>query len=293
MVASDPLILSAPAKVNLFLDVGRLRPDGYHDIVSILQTVDLQDRLTIRPSSTGGFSLSVSDPAVPAGPENTLQKAYQTFQSLCPEIPPLSVHLEKNIPLQAGLGGGSSDAGVFLRYLRKTYAPDLAEEDMVGVAAEVGSDVPFFLYGGTCLVEGRGERVTPLPSLPPCPVLLIHPPVSISTASAYRALDEIKQREHPSVDPMKAAIAEGSWDGVFQYLHNSFEEAVFPEHEQLSEIKSFCSEQGFPYVLLAGSGSNLFVLDKTPERLKGLAQEARKRFPSPEVTITATTPIGL
>jgi len=287
MAASGEWVLSAPAKINLFLDVGPLRSDGYHEVVSILQTVALCDRLTLRRSSAPGLLLSVPDQILPAGRENTIYKAYQVFSRLCPETPGLSVTLEKRIPVQAGLGGGSSDAGVFLRFLWKTYAPGLAEEQVVGIAAEVGSDVPFFLYGGTCLVEGRGERVIPLPSLPPLPVLLFHPPVAVSTREAYRTLDERPERRHPSVEPMKAAIAEGHWDKVLGGLYNSFEEPVFARHQALVEIKSFCLEQGFPHVLLAGSGSNLFVLCR--DRADRLYRKARKQFPDVGITLTSTT----
>lgn len=291
MAASGEWVLSAPAKINLFLDVGSLRSDGYHEVVSILQTVALCDRLTLRRSSAPGLLLSVPDRILPAGVENTIYKAHQLFSRLCPEVPGLSVTLEKRIPVQAGLGGGSSDAGVFLRYLWETYAPELAEEQVVGIAAEVGSDVPFFLYGGTCLVEGRGERVTSLPSLPALPVLLFHPPVAVSTREAYRALDEHPERGHPSVEPMKAAITEGHWDQVLEGLYNSFEEPVFARHQALVEIKAFCLEQGFPHVLLAGSGSNLFVLGQD-ERVRALQQAAQKQLKEVETTLTHTMQAG-
>lgn len=289
MPASGETILSAPAKVNLFLDVGRLREDGYHEVVSILQTVDLRDRLTVRPSTRSGLALSISDAAVPSGAENTLSRAYRAFQARCPEVPGLQVALDKRIPTQAGLGGGSADAGIFLEYLWKTFAPGVGKEAVARMAAEVGSDVPFFLYRGTCLAEGRGEQVTPLPPLPPCPVLLFHPEVSVSTGAAYRALGALERRRHPSVEPMKEAIAKGDWDGVFRCLHNSFEASVLVQHEPLAGIKAFCEELGFPHTLLAGSGSNLFVLDRNAERLERLAGEAAGRFPALKTTLTSTT----
>jgi len=286
MPSGQPIILHPPAKINLFLDVGSLRADGFHDLVSILQSIEIRDRLLIQPSTSGQFSLSVKGSSVPDGPDNTLWKTFQLFREIQPEVPSIQASLEKKIPSQAGLGGGSSDAGVFLRFLWETYAPQIPRSAMVALAASVGSDVPFFLDGGTCLVEGRGERVTPLPGLPPRPVLIVHPGVSVSTADAFRALDATRNREHPPVEPVQSAIEKGEWKLVLRALHNSFHEAVFPAHPLLAEIHAFCLNQGFPACLLSGSGSNLFVFGSSD--LNHLARKVREHFPGVATTLTQT-----
>lgn len=281
-------VLHPAAKINLFLDVGSLRSDGYHDIVSILQSIELHDRMTIQTGQGNEFDLSCDDISLPTDASNTLVKAWQAFRSHCPLLPTLMVRLEKKIPSQAGLGGGSSDAAALLHYLRQQHAPEMPISKLIEIAAEVGSDVPFFLSGGTCRVSGRGELIEMLPALPSFPVLILHPEETVSTREAYRALDSIPGRQHPPVDPMLQAIQKSDWQKVLQYLFNSFEEAVFKIHPRLGAICERCRALGFPSVLLSGSGSNLFVLDRDETRLRALQAEIAESSEGLRSTLTRT-----
>jgi 4-diphosphocytidyl-2-C-methyl-D-erythritol kinase len=290
MTLGTEIVLNPPAKVNLFLDVGPLRPDGYHEIISIMQTIDLRDRLTIRLLSEEDqpLHLHADHHHLTGGPENTLWRAHQAFKKSYPPIPGMEIRLRKRIPMQAGLGGGSSDAGILLRYLWKTFAPGASEEEMIAIAAEVGSDVPFFLFGGTCLVKGRGEQIASLPSLPSHPILVFHPVEAVSTAAAYQALDATGDRIHPSVEPILEAIHSGSWKRVLAGLHNSFEECIYAAHPPLAALYAFCQKRLREGVLLCGSGSNLFAASSRIEDLHALQQEASSEFPGLMSTLTQT-----
>ena len=158
----------AYAKVNLTLAVGEKRPDGYHEVVSVMQRVSLHDTLTAERTASG-ISLTCSDPALPAGEENLAHRAATLFFRETGITGGAALALEKSIPSQAGLGGGSSDAASVLLALRRLYAPALSDTALEAMAAALGSDVPFCVRGGTCLAEGRGEILTDLPPLPDCP----------------------------------------------------------------------------------------------------------------------------
>ena len=291
MSPGTEIVLNPPAKINLFLDVGPLRPDGYHEIVSIMQTIDLRDRLTISLLSEHDPPLRLHSDHhhLTGGPENTLWRAYQAFKRHHPGVPGMEIRLRKRIPMQAGLGGGSSDAGILLRYLWKTFAPAASEEQMIAIAAEVGSDVPFFLFGGICLVKGRGERITSLPSLPPHPILVFHPLETVSTAAAYQALDAIGDRIHPPIDPILEAIHSESWRNILGRLHNSFEECIYAAHPPLAALYAFCKKRLRQGVLLCGSGSNLFAISSRIEDLYNLQQETSSEFPGLMSTLTQST----
>lgn len=293
MTAINEVVLHPPAKINLFLDVGPLRSDGYHEIVSIMQTLDLRDRLTIRfPSENNpSLRLHLDHSHLSGGPENTLWRAHQSFKRHYPHVPGMEIRLRKRIPMQAGLGGGSSDAGILLRYLWKTFAPEASKDRMIAIAAEVGSDVPFFLFGGTCLVKGRGERIASLPSLPSHPILVFHPVETVSTAAAYQALDTIGERIHPPLEPLLEAIRSGDWKGILGGLHNSFEECIYAAHPPLAALYAFCRKRLREGVLLCGSGSNLFASSTRIEDLHHLQQEVIGEFPRLTSTLTLSAEI--
>lgn len=281
-------VLFPHAKINLFLDVGPPRADGYHDIVSVFQEIDLQDMIEIEVAD-GADVLTCSDKTIPLGSENTLLCALEIFRGAIGDVPPLSINLVKRIPTQAGLGGGSSDAAALLKFLWKEYSPQQPLERMIEVAARVGSDIPFFLTGGTCLVKGRGELVTSLPCLPPHPVLILHPQVQVSTAEAYRALDAKPVRRHPDPGLLLNAIEDRDWTGVYPELFNIFESVCLEACPTLAELYDYCKRTGFSKVLLAGSGSNLIILDPDEAALKVLQEEMGENFPETATTLTYTT----
>ena len=175
----------APAKINRELRVGGLRPDGYHEIRSRMASIDLADRLTAEPADA--MELSCDDPSLPAGEDNLVVRAARRLAKHAGRPPHVRLRLEKRVPAGAGLGGGSADAAATLRLLARFWSLDEDESSLAGLAAELGSDVPFFLTGGEADVSGRGEVVTPREDGPAVSLVLLVPPFAISTAAVYRA----------------------------------------------------------------------------------------------------------
>jgi len=179
------LAAEAPAKINRELRVGSHRPDGYHEILSRMISIDLADRLTAEPAERLEFSCD--DPAVPAGDHNLVVRAATLLAARAGVPVRARLRLEKRTPIGGGLGGGSADAAITLRLLARLWQCEERAGDLAALAAELGSDVPFFLTGGEAEVSGRGETVRPLPDAPPTPLLLLLPPFAVPTAAVYRA----------------------------------------------------------------------------------------------------------
>ena len=243
----------AYAKVNLTLAVGEKRPDGYHEVVSVMQRVSLCDTLTAEQTREG-ITLTCSDPALPSGEENLAHRAASLFFRETGIAGGVALTLEKRIPSQAGLGGGSSDAASALLAMRKLYAPALPDTELETMAAALGSDVPFFIRGGTQLATGRGEVLSPLPPLTDGWFVIVKPAESFSTPAMYRRLDELPPAHVPDLPPLQSglpALAAG--------LFNRFEAAV-PAGSAVWDIKVRLAAHGVLASLLSGSGSAVFGL---------------------------------
>lgn len=232
----------APAKLNLTLDVGARRPDGYHDITSIMQSAALYDVVALDFSEAGGIAIECPGTDLPTGPDNLAWKAADVFfqETNIPRTG-ISIRLEKKIPSQAGLGGGSSDAAAVLRGIRRLFHADVSDKSLEAMAARVGSDVPYCIRGGTALAQGRGERLTVLPALPMCWFVIVKPPVANSTAAMYRKLDEISITERPDSDKMVDALKSGDLAQICRLVGNVFEQALPPDSEVFAIRRSFRS----------------------------------------------------
>lgn len=273
----EPLTLYAPAKVNLTLTVGDRRPDGYHDVSTVMQAVGLYDTLTLTHGGAG-LTLTCTDPAVPADATNlVLRAAGRFFEDTKLPVPDLHLHLRKRIPSQAGLGGGSSDAASTLLALRTLYAPSLPDVQLEHMAAALGSDVPFFIRGGTALARGRGERLTPMPRLRDGWFVIVKPPEGFSTPAMYRCLDDLPP-EPPRPDTMPAALAAEDIRAVAAALYNSFERAV-PQDSAVWDIESALRAHGALAALLSGSGSAVFGLFAREDTARAAAETLRERWP--------------
>jgi 4-diphosphocytidyl-2-C-methyl-D-erythritol kinase len=178
------LTAQAPAKINRELRVGRIRPDGFHEVFSRMTSISLADTLTVEDADD--LALACDDPGVPAGPENIVLRAAEALARRAGIAPRARIHLEKRVPVGGGLGGGSADAAIALRLLGRLWRIDEDPTELESVAASLGSDVPFFLTGGEANVRGRGEIVTPAEDSAPADLLLLVPPFSISTAAVYK-----------------------------------------------------------------------------------------------------------
>lgn len=272
------LTLHAPAKVNLTLIVGARRDDGYHDVSTVMQTVGLYDTLTLTEGGSG-LTLTCTDPDLPTDGSNLVLRAAALFcQELHLPVPDLHLHLQKRIPSQAGLGGGSSDAAAVLRAMRTLYAPVVPDAELERMAAALGSDVPFFIRGGTALATGRGEQLTPLPRLTDGWFVVVKPPEGFSTPAMYRRLDELPFQPPQPPDGMTAALDAGELHAVAAALCNSFERAVPPD-SAVWVIREALRARGALAAMLSGSGSAVFGLFDREDAAYAAAEVLRERWP--------------
>jgi len=253
------LSILAPAKLNLTLEVLKRRPDGYHEIRSVIQAIDLSDSLFIEEGE--GIEV-IYDP--PLNLENDLVlKAAKILKERtgCPKG--AIIKIRKVIPLASGLGGGSSDAAATLKGLNKLWGLSLGQKELIQLASEIGSDAPFFILGGTALVVGRGEEVTPLPPLPTYKVILLFPPLAIprnKTAYLYHSLTPASFTEGGYSQLLAQQIKEGK--GLNHHLFfNAFESIAFHIFPELQRYKAILLQSGAEMVHLAGSGPTLFSLE--------------------------------
>lgn len=268
----------AYAKVNLTLQVGSRRPDGYHAVMSVMQRISLWDTITVE-RGTGRDTLLCSVPVTENVDDNLCMKAERAFfAETGTKSDGVTITLEKHIPVQAGLGGGSSDAAAVLRALRTLYAPDISDGRLETLAARLGSDVPFFIRGGTQLATGRGEVVSPLPQLAAGWFVVVKPDEGYSTAEMYRRLDEPGSVLVRNSRYMQDAVAANNVHAVAVELHNSFERVV-PKDSSLRTIKDALRAQGALGTLLSGSGSAVFGLFDDQSAAAAAAEALKKTWP--------------
>ncbi|MDI3538388.1 MAG: 4-diphosphocytidyl-2-C-methyl-D-erythritol kinase [Bacillota bacterium] len=265
------------AKVNLGLEVREKRPDGYHNVRMVNQTVSLADRITIalRPKREG-ITLRITGAELPAGEQNLAYRAAELLQKRCGVRSGVQIELRKHIPVAAGLAGGSADAAAVLYGLNRLWGLNLKAAELMALALELGSDVPFALLGGTALAEGRGEVLTPLTPLLPCWFVLVHPRIEVSTAWAYAELDRCPPSARPDIPGLLAALAAGDLKGVAAHLGNSFQAVIEERYPCVAEAKRALLAEGALGACLTGSGPTVFGLfsekigaEKAAAALKG------------------------
>ena len=256
---SVAVIVSAPGKVNLTLDILGRRPDGYHEIATVMQAVTLADTVTLTPDASGRLSLSIHGAPLQPDENNTACLAARRFWEYV-GVPENGLHirLDKRVPMQAGMAGGSADAAGVLVGLNALTGAGLSSEELCAIGARVGADVPFCVCGGTAFATGTGTEMTALPPLPDCAIVLAKPPVGVSTAAAYAAIDRASRLRHPDNDAMRRALEDGQIASVGRLMGNVFEEALaLPEVERLVAAITAFSPCG---CCMTGSGSVVFAL---------------------------------
>ncbi len=280
----DELQILSPAKINLFLEVVGRRPDGYHEIESVMQLVDLCDRVVLR-RRLRGIRVSVSGAELPSGRANLAYKAAALLMETARLRGGVHVHLEKRIPVAAGLGGGSSNAAAVLAGLNRLYDLGCPRESLLSLAASLGSDVPFFLSDGLAVATGRGEVLAPLEPWPPQWLVLANPGILISTAWAYReASSKLTEWDHrASIQPLVAG-GRLTWPPVWAF--NRLEAVVLPHRPEVRALKALLQEGGGSPVLMSGSGASVFAV--VPDAVGGQALAAQAQA-SGALAVVATT----
>ena len=250
------LVETGYAKINLGLDVLGLRPDKYHEVAMVMQTVSLADTVTITDAPE--LQVTTDLPGLEGGPSNLAYKAAMLMGEYARRTPRVHIHIEKKVFLAAGLAGGSTDAAAVLRGLNRYWELGLPAEKLERLGAKLGSDVPFCVAGGTALAEGRGEILTALPDLPPLYLVLAKPGLEISTPWAYREFDKQKNVVHPDIEGMVKAVQAGDIEGVLRRCGNVLEPVTAGAHPEIREIKQRMLQNGAKPVLMSGSGPTVF-----------------------------------
>ena len=253
------------AKINLCLDVVRRREDGYHDLRMIMVPIDFYDVLELIPSEETTMTLNRS--YIPVNDKNTVIKAIHVMQERYGFTQNFACTLQKHIPTQAGLAGGSADAAAAIRMINRIMKLDLSVEEMIDVAKEVGADVPFCTINRPALVEGIGEKIQPFSCHSDFGILLVKPRRGVSTKAAFGGLN-FDTIQHPDVDGMKTALENGDYEGMISRLGNSLEEISLQLVEEIRDVKEQLTELGFDGVLMSGSGSTVFGITKSPRLLR-------------------------
>lgn len=250
----------APAKINLSLDVLYKREDGYHEVEMVMTMVDLADRIEMQELPRDTIIISSQAGYIPLDEKNLAFQAAKLIKERYDVKQGVYIHLDKNIPVAAGLAGGSSDAAATLRGLNRLWKLNIPIEDMQKLGAELGSDVPFCVSGGTAIARGRGEKLEHLGSPPQCWVILAKPPINVSTSDIYGRLKASEIKKHPSTDQILTAIQTKNFDQLCKGLGNVLEEVTLELYPEVRHLKECMQRLGADGVLMSGSGPTVFGL---------------------------------
>ncbi|MCV4235920.1 4-(cytidine 5'-diphospho)-2-C-methyl-D-erythritol kinase [Virgibacillus sp. LDC1] len=250
----------APAKINLMLDVLHKRPDGFHEVEMVMTMIDLADRLEMSEQKRDTIIITSQAGYIPLDEKNLAFQAARLIKERYDVKKGVHIHLDKKIPVAAGLAGGSSDAAATLRGLNRLWGLGIPQQELLALGAELGSDVPFCVTGGTALATGRGEILTPIPNPPQCWVIVAKPPINVSTAEVYGRLRSEQIQRHPSAERMVEALTQGSFQQMCQSLGNVLEEVTLKMHPEVQQLKEGMLKLGADGALMSGSGPTVFGL---------------------------------
>ena len=280
--------VEANAKINLTLDILGVRSDGYHEVEMVMQSVGLFDTIRLEKQPEG-ISLRLDAAELPADETNLAWKAARIFLDVYKIQSGVSIAVEKRIPIAAGLAGGSTDAAGVLIGMNRLFEKRLSANALCELGQKIGSDVPFCIEGGTMLATGRGEILRRLPDLPAVSVILAKPPVSVSTAWAYKTFDRIGSAHHPDTKAMLAALSEKNQEIVAHSLVNVLEEVTIREHPIIATYKRILTDNGALASLMSGSGPTVFGLAESRENAEKAAQALSRAYPDAAVFVAPTT----
>jgi 4-diphosphocytidyl-2-C-methyl-D-erythritol kinase len=247
----------AYAKINLGLDVLGTLPNGYHEVKMIMQTVDIWDVLSFEKTETG-IVITTDSGELPTDENNLIYKAARLMQEEFDIGGGVRIHLQKHIPIAAGMAGGSTDAAATMRGLNELYDLNVPEEKLMELGVRIGADVPYCIMGGTALAEGIGERLTRLPAAPECFLVVAKPDYNVSTKEIYEKLDALKDYAHPDIDGIVDAIKLGNLAGVAERLGNVLEDVTVQMHPAVTAVRELLEAKGALGSRMSGSGPTVF-----------------------------------
>ncbi|WP_058485859.1 4-(cytidine 5'-diphospho)-2-C-methyl-D-erythritol kinase [Defluviitalea phaphyphila] len=286
MDAMHKIELKARAKINLTLDVIGKREDGYHDVEMIMQTVNLCDHVTIRKMKAPGIILKTDFKWLPEDERNLAYKAAKEMVKTYGIKEGILIELKKRIPIAAGLAGGSSDAAAVFVGINKLFNLKLSKKELMDLGVKLGADIPYCILRGTVLAEGIGEKLTKLPPMPFCYVVIAKPPISVSTAYVYKNLNLEKLSSHPDTKKMIQAIKNKDLYNISNNLGNVLESVTIKKYPIINDIKKTMIEYGAMGALMSGSGPSVFGLFKTKKEAQNLAKEFKLHHNLKNVFVT-------
>lgn len=277
----------AYGKINIGLDVLRKRSDGYHEVKMIMQTVSLYDRITItRNKNSSDIVLETNLNFLPTNENNIVYKAAKLIKDEFGISDGLSIKLEKHIPVAAGMAGGSTDAATTLELLNTMYSLNLSKDDLMKRAVTLGADVPYCILKGTALSEGIGEVLTPLKQLMPCYILIVKPPIYVSTKFVYENLRINELNSHPDIDGIVDAISAGDLETMSQKMGNVLESVTEDNYLVISSIKKLMTQNGAISSLMSGSGPTVFGIYDNEDKINQAATFFKTNYPSYRTYVT-------
>ncbi|WP_195493467.1 4-(cytidine 5'-diphospho)-2-C-methyl-D-erythritol kinase [Enterococcus gallinarum] len=273
------IIEKAPAKINLGLDVLGKRADGYHELEMVMSSVDLADRLTMEELEEDKIIIETNKAFLPIDKRNNVYQAASIVKKRYGINKGILIRITKNIPVAAGLGGGSTDCAAALRGMDRLWQLGLTMPELIDIGMEVGTDVPYCIYGTTAFISGKGEKVTPLRPMPQCWVVLVKPRLSVSTGKIFQEVD-LDQLHHPDIQELSDAILAEDYQRMIAAMGNSLESITIPKHPVVQQIKERMMKYGADVALMTGSGPTVFALCQKYSRaqrvynaLKGFCEE--------------------
>lgn len=276
--------LIAPAKINLSLDVIGKRLDGYHDVKMLMQSISLADRVTVTKRNQGVRITSNAD-NIPLNENNIVFKAWQLMQEKFQLPGGIEIHIQKEIPVEAGLAGGSTNAAAVLKGINQIYYLGLTDQYLAELGSSIGADVSFCVLGGLALAEGIGEILGPLPSLPKAWLVLVNPSFGVSTGDIYRNLQPENILQRPNFNILIQGVMNGDWHKISLNMVNVLEEVTLNKYPEVQQIKNALAEEGL-YPLMSGSGPTVFGIADNYEKAICVAEKIRHRW---KVTLVAHT----
>lgn len=285
----DHYELKARAKINLTLDVLSKRPDGYHEVEMIMQTIDLADSLLFQEAREGVL-VTTDHPLLAAGESNIAYRAARLMMERSGVSKGIKIHIAKRIPVAAGMAGGSTDAAAVLLGLNKMWGLGLSLEKLAELGAQIGSDVPFCVIGGTALAKGRGEILTSLPEAPEMWLVLVKPDLEVSTAEVYKNFNPAKVGRRPDTQAAMKAIYDGDTQNLLNNLANVLESVTLSIYPEVERVKKAMTAEGISSVLMSGSGPTVFGVAASRAVAEQKAHALGQRLPGMFITVTKTSP---
>lgn len=283
----DKINLEAYAKINLGLDVLRRREDGYHEVYMIMQTIDLHDDILLEKTGEKGIWVETDLEGIPVNEDNLVYKAAKLLMDEFSIAEGVKINLKKNIPVAAGMAGGSADAAAVLKGVNELFALGLSKEDLMKRGVAIGADVPYCIMQGTALAEGIGEVLTPLPAMPACHILIAKPPIDVSTKFVYTNLKANELERHPDIDGQIKAIRTGNLQIMCETMGNVLETVTVPAYPVIGEIKDIMKEQGAVNAMMSGSGPTVFGIFEKQEDAEATKEKLQNMDADMKVFVTA------